>query len=66
MGALLCRSLQVVECSLLYEGPIQVINIQGWVVPGFDIDCLRFYAVSKIFQLFNGDSAQIHVTWTIF
>ena len=27
---------------------------------------LGFYAVSTVFQLFNGDSAQIHVSWTIF
>ena len=29
------------------------------------IVCLGFYAVSTIFQLFNGDSLQIHVSWTI-
>ena len=28
--------------------------------------CLGFYAVSKVFQLFNADSSQIHVSWTIF
>ena len=27
--------------------------------------CLGFYVVSTIFQLFNGDSSQIHVSWTI-
>ena len=27
---------------------------------------LGFYAVSTVFQLFNGDSSQIHVSWTIF
>ena len=27
---------------------------------------LEFYAVSTVFQLFNGDSSQIHVSWTIF
>ena len=27
---------------------------------------LGFYAVSTVFQLFNGDSSQIHVYWTIF
>ena len=27
---------------------------------------LVFYAVSTVFQLFNGDSSQIHNTWTIF
>ena len=25
-----------------------------------------FYAVSTVFQLFNGDSSQIHVSWTTF
>ena len=29
-------------------------------------DCLGFYAVSTVFQLFNGKSSQIHVSWTIF
>ena len=28
--------------------------------------CLGFYAISKVFQLFNSDSSQIHVTRTIF
>ena len=28
--------------------------------------CLAFYAVSTVFQLFNSDSSQIHVSWTIF
>ena len=28
--------------------------------------CLGFYAVSTVFQLFNSDSSQIHVSWTIF
>ena len=28
--------------------------------------CLGFYAVSTVIQLFNGDSSQIHVSWTIF
>ena len=28
--------------------------------------CLGFYAVSTVFQLFNCDSSQIHVSWTIF
>ena len=28
--------------------------------------CLGFYAVSTVFQLFNGDSSQIHVSWTFF
>ena len=27
---------------------------------------LGFYAVSTVFKLFNGDSSQIHVSWTIF
>ena len=27
---------------------------------------LGFYAVSTLFQLFKGDSSQIHVSWTIF
>ena len=27
--------------------------------------CLGFYAVSTVFQLFNSDSSQIHVSWTI-
>ena len=27
-------------------------------------DCLGFYAISTVFQLFNGDSSQIHVSWT--
>ena len=27
---------------------------------------LGFYAVSTVFQLFNGDSAQIRVSWTMF
>ena len=26
--------------------------------------CFGFYAVSTIFQLFHGDSSQIHVSWT--
>ena len=25
--------------------------------------CLGFYAVSTVFQIFNGYSLQIHVTW---
>ena len=28
--------------------------------------CLGFYAISTVFQLFNGNSSQIHVSWTIF
>ena len=28
--------------------------------------CLGFYTVSMVFQLFNSDSSQIHVSWTIF
>ena len=28
--------------------------------------CLGFYAGSAVFQLLNGDSSQIHVSWTIF
>ena len=28
--------------------------------------CLWFYAVSTVFQLFNGDSSQIHISFTIF
>ena len=28
--------------------------------------CLGFYAISKVFQLSNGDNSQIHVSWTIF
>ena len=28
--------------------------------------CLGFYAVWTVFQLFNGFSSQIHVSWTIF
>ena len=28
--------------------------------------CFKFYAVSKVFQLFNGNSSQTHVSWTIF
>ena len=28
--------------------------------------CLGFYAVSTVFQLCNGDSSQINVSWTIF
>ena len=28
--------------------------------------CLGFYPVSTVFQLFNGDSSQIHVSWTFF
>ena len=28
--------------------------------------CLGFYAVSTVFQLINGDSSQIHVSWAIF
>ena len=27
--------------------------------------CLGFYAVSTVFQLFNGDSSTIYVSWTI-
>ena len=27
---------------------------------------LKFYAISTVFQLFNSDSSQIHVSWTIF
>ena len=30
------------------------------------IDCLGYYAVSTVFQLFNGDISQVHVPWTIF
>ena len=30
------------------------------------IDCLGFNAISTVFHLFNGDSSQIHVSWTIF
>ena len=26
----------------------------------------KVYAVSTVFQLFNGESSQIHVSWTIF
>ena len=26
--------------------------------------CLGFYAVSTVFQLFNGDSSRIYVSWT--
>ena len=26
---------------------------------------LEFYAISTVFQLFNGDSSQIHASWTI-
>ena len=28
--------------------------------------CFWFYAVLKVFQFFNGDSSQIHGSWTIF
>ena len=28
--------------------------------------CLGFYVVSTVFQLFNSDSSQTHVSWTIF
>ena len=28
--------------------------------------CLGFYAISTVYQLFNGDRSQIHVSWTIF
>ena len=28
--------------------------------------CLGFYAVSTVFQLFNSNISQIHVSWTIF
>ena len=28
--------------------------------------CLGFFAVSMVFQLFNGNSSQIHVSKTIF
>ena len=30
------------------------------------ISCLGFYALSTVFQLFNSDRSQIHVSWTIF
>ena len=30
------------------------------------IVCFGFYAVSTVFQLFNSNSSQIHVSWTIF
>ena len=29
-------------------------------------NCLGLYAVSTVFPLFNGDSSQIYVSWTIF
>ena len=35
----------------------------------YDLDknaCLGFYVVSTVFNLSNGDSSQIHVSWTIF
>ena len=28
--------------------------------------CLGFHVISTVFQLFNSDSSQIHVSWTIF
>ena len=28
--------------------------------------CVGFYALSRVFQLFNDDSSQIHFLWTIF
>ena len=37
--------------------------MNGWI-DGLFV-CLGFYAVSTVFQLFNGDSSQIHASWTI-
>ena len=37
----------------------QVMRFHGFV-------CLEFYAILIVFQLFNGVSSQIHVSWTIF
>ena len=28
--------------------------------------CLEFNTLSTVFHLFNGDSSQVHVSWTIF
>ena len=28
--------------------------------------CVGFYALSRVFQLFNDDSSQIHFLWTIY
>ena len=40
---------------------VQVFTLLTYV----SLVCLWFYAVSTVFQLFNGDSSQIHVSWTI-
>ena len=32
----------------------------------FDLFVWGLYAVSTVFQLFNGDNSQIHVSWTFF
>ena len=31
-----------------------------------ELACLRFYTLSTVFQLFNGDSSQILVSWIIY
>ena len=52
---------------VLIYWPKSVLNAMKmylWTLKKFN--CLWFYAVSTVFQLFNGDSSQIHVSWTIF
>ena len=38
---------------------------KGFFFRAIDV-CLGFYTVLTVFHLFNSDSSQIHVSWTIF
>ena len=58
---------KIVVCRLFQFGKVQNLSFRkGLIRFRKKIVRLEFYATSTVFQLFNGDSSQIHVFWTTF
>ena len=58
--------LKIVASKLFQNGQFTIRTMKVFMSKYVYIVCLGFYPVSTVLQLFNGDSSQIHVSWTIF